>query len=86
MEGANWKLLISMLTLPALYARMALNLRLVDLPQSLVVVIGAAGIFVYAAPGENAIVGPVVVVAGTLAVGGAVILFRDASRPGNVTI
>ena len=57
-----------------------------SLLQSLVVVFGAVGIFVYAAPGENAIVGPVVVAAGSLAVGGTVGLYRGGSRTDYVSV
>lgn len=49
--------------------------------MSLVAVFGAVGIFLYAAPGENAIAGPAVVVAGSLAVGGVASLLRAANDP-----
>jgi len=45
--------------------------------QAALLAIGTAGIFMMAAPGERAVVGPLLVVAASLAIGSAVSIFRD---------
>ena len=45
--------------------------------QVALLAIGTAGIFIVAAPGERAVVGPLLVVAASLAIGSAVSMFRD---------
>lgn len=48
------------------------------LPQAVLLAIGTVGIFMVAAPGERAVIGPLLVVAASLAIGSAVSIFRDA--------
>ena len=45
--------------------------------QAVLLAIGTVGIFVVAAPGERAVVGPLLVVVVSLAIGSAVSMFRD---------
>ena len=47
------------------------------LPQAALLAIGTVGIFMVAAPGERAVVGPLLVVAASLAVGSTLSIFRD---------
>lgn len=49
--------------------------------QAALLAIGTVAIFMVAAPGERAVVGPLLVVAASLAIGSAVSVFRDTEDP-----
>ena len=51
--------------------------------ESVIVVVGAAGISIVAVPGENSVIGPLTVVAAFLGTGGTVSLFRWVTPPAN---